>query len=237
VRFSIVDASVLAVIRRNWGEPIVPTWDLTDIKTFVDIIQAIMVSIAAVVGGLWGWRRFWILGEEKKARVDLEKAQYDVAVLQRSMLQRGTLNLTLAAKTIEDPVGVPYLAVTGEAKNVGNRSETLDWTKGRLLTARIVREADGKVAYDPWVETKLRVGQNEGEKVEVTPGETSCFLFIVPVDSPGIYRICLNVPCSSAEAAEALKTSGASGGDKAVDWAVETIAVVMKGKPATQVSS
>lgn len=198
----------------------VTTMNLTQFKELAEAAQSIAVAIAVLAGGIWALFRFWSLGEVRKSKVEIEH-------LRKSLLERGTLNISIAAEIMRnsDDTDPLYLRVDVTMTNVGNRSEALDWTNGAAHTSRVTGHVNGTVTLADWIETSLVVGKY-GRRISSTlsPGESKTFPFLVPVATPGLYYIAVVVPGSPEETADSERehTRVAAGKIGLLRWTAET---------------
>ena len=192
---------------------------ITDFKDLADAIQSIVLTLAVVIGGLWTAYRFWSLQEIRKAKAEL-------IGLQKTLTERGTLSISIEANSVKRLDGNGYyINVKASFTNVGNQTEVLKWSEGRVQAALVVGESEGEVIFGDWVETRLlgRLGPQVG--ATVAPSETIVFPFLIPVLQSGVYYIGLRVPGSPQET-EATKRYAGSEPEDVITWASESYLLV-----------
>jgi len=174
---------------------------LNDFKTLAEGIQAVVFSVAAAVGGAWALYRFRALLELTKARSEIEKLRLENESLSRTLVQRGNLNISLTATPLTHPTtGVSWMSVVASVKNVGNRPELLDWDSGHVRIALVLGFQEERPVLGASSAVKLTsIGEQAGEQISrsvVEPATNRNFCFLIPVPSPGLYLVSLNVPGS-----------------------------------------
>lgn len=169
--------------------------DLTNFKDLAEGIQSIAIAAAVVIGGIWAIYRFLSLRELGRARVELER-------LQKSLVERATINVSLSARSQTNPNGNGYyIEVLATLSNVGNRTEVLNWSEGGVHTAPVVGQEKGNVILGDGIETK-QVGGMSLISSTLAPSEVTVFSFLVPVAKPGFYYVVFAVPGTPEETKE-----------------------------------
>ena len=93
---------------------------------------------------------------------------------------------------------------------------------------------DGVVQFSEWNDTALEYGGVKTSATPVSAGETKQFLFVVPIKVEGLYRVCLEVPCSPSETTKALVAAGVHQKDALALWSVETLVSVHRTSESTR---
>jgi hypothetical protein len=186
------------------------------------IAQSLALAIAVLGGGGWALFQFLSLHSIAKARADLEAAR-------RALRQRGLLNMSLDYKAIAEPAkSERCLVCTVGIRNVGNRTEVLNWQESRL-TARGLDPSGLPSAGGQLI---MGVGPRElGDLIysSIAPSEKHRMVFALSVPGPGLYFLDFRAVGTAVQAAEAADEARAVAGDPAIEemvWGAQTIAVV-----------
>jgi hypothetical protein len=196
--------------------------NLTDFKDLAQGIQSLAVAAAVVAGGIWAIYRFWSLRELDKAKVELER-------LRKTMTERGTLNISVTARSLSRPNGDGYyIELMASLSNVGNRTEVLNWSDGGVYTAPVEGQAKGNVIFGDWIETNLVGLRGVRISSALAPAETRIYPFIIPIDNPGLYYVAFAVVGTPEEMEQAMKEHDKVSKEKPGDirWFAETYVVV-----------
>lgn len=208
----------------------------SDFNNFASGIQALVLSAAAIVGGLWAGFRFLSLREVDQARLAAEKEQAEVEAAKRALRETATLNWTISCEPLADPgSGKRYLMVKLGVTNTGNTPELLDWSSAAVNVVRIVGCKDGLPATtDEWTLCRPSSGPGELLQSVIGPSASAEYLFLAPLEAPGLYRawmLMMASPRESSEGLEQLKKIGVLEGP--ITWEAETYCAVPQDEPAS----
>jgi hypothetical protein len=174
---------------------------LDHFKDFSAGLESLAIVIATFLGGGWALYQFFSLRALDKAKVDLEKARMD-------LVQRGILVIDLAAESFQGN-GSYFLHVQVVIRNIGNRSETIDWKKTVLFARRFYRAEGDKLGA---ADQMLMASQASDLKSTIfEPGYTLSQSFLILIPQPGVYSIEFITQASPTESADLFKDMEKSG--------------------------
>lgn len=207
----------------------------SDFNNIASGIQALVLAAAAIIGGLWAGFRFLSLKEVDQARVAAEKGKAEVEAAKRALRETAILDWTITCEPLTDPdSGKRYLVVKLGVKNTGNTPELLDWSSAAVNVVRIVGCKDGLPATaDEWTLCRPSSGPGELLQSVVGPSASAEYLFLAPLEAPGLYRawmLMMASPRESSEGLEQLKKIGVLEGP--ITWEAETYCVIPRDESA-----
>jgi hypothetical protein len=170
--------------------------DLDRWSKFTTALQALVVSLAVLVGGAWTLYTFGTLGQIDRAQAELEQ-------LQRNLRQRGILEIVMEATQL--PVlnrGMSPVVVSVSVKNTGNRTEVLDWLKGGLWIAPVVTDASPAPSFGAQIRLPYTLPGAETPSSSILPGQTRKFPFLATLLPKRIYHLQFRVEVSPLEQKE-----------------------------------
>jgi hypothetical protein len=175
-------------------------------KNLADGIQALMIALGVLVGGVWALIRFWSLRSIETARAELEKAH-------RELVSRGFLEVQLHASQLNDAHrGTMYINLLLEIRNVGTGTEVIRWEDSKISAALVTLDEQGQVELsDGLTGSFLRIDDKPVVFSTISPKAKEYDSFIIPVVEPGIYLIDVDLcgsPTETAASAADAKSAG-----------------------------
>ncbi len=165
-------------------------------KNIAATIQAIVVSIAVVVGGGWTAWEFYQLDR-------IEKAKADLKIQQNAADQMAVLNIRLEIKDKKSE-DLSYLQVKAILTNAGKKDAYLDYSKHVLSVTRVALGEGGKINYENQVKSRIYMPTDDLKighipNAVIRGGESKEYPFIIPVSKPGIFLIRFIVKVSNQD--------------------------------------
>jgi hypothetical protein len=158
-------------------------------------IQAIVVSLAVIVGGGWTLYTFGSLQQVERARTEVEK-------LRRSLLERGVLVITLRPSQVKSAQpSTRYVLVDVAVQNQGNSTEVIDWSKSGLRLTKVDVDRGGGLAFGQTLDVGYSLPGRLVQSSSILPGQTRGLAFLVPLQQPGVYHIAFEAIISPTETA------------------------------------
>ena len=195
-----------------------PIEDHERLAKLASAAQAIVVTLAVVIGGIWTAWTFSTLQTTEKARKDLEKTKLDLEV---QSLRRPVLDLTIGVEVLESvknisevfpkrlaqilPNSRPYVPkrvvhVVVSVKNSGNQDAKLDIAKDTLFIRRLRSAIGGRgEGFQPGgTGYTVRGIDNYPKSINVLSGNRQELHYIAEVEEDSIYQFEFSVPAQSA---------------------------------------
>ena len=156
-------------------------------------IQALVLSVAVIVGGIWTLYTFGSLKQIDKAKTELEQ-------MRRSLRERGILNITLQPSQFRDSKSSRlYVLVKVSIQNTGNRTEVIDWKKSGLYATRVDMDGKRQLEFGAVYEADYLTPLGAIPSSSILPGQTRTLPFLIPAKEAGIYHLLFSASVSAAE--------------------------------------
>jgi hypothetical protein len=176
-----------------------------DLRTVAEGIQAILISIGVVVGGIWALVRL-------KLTREIDKAKLEVTQLQRqSLLKKGLQRSIEVALFPGDQSRIPAI-ISVHVKNLGAEPYTLDFNNGPMVISRVRPDEDGNHEFMQPKRLDVRraslVGLRHSTEYGnlILPGSSHVFQFYYEFPEEGIYCVEFVYPTPKSLAEHALAT-------------------------------
>lgn len=148
--------------------------DPQDFSARASGIQAVLLSVGIIIGGLWTLYRFRTLGESKRAKAELESMR--------------SFELSLSGSAHESHAGARFILVTASIHNSGSHIEFIDWARTTVQCARLERFDGDKPILSEW-RRLTRLAKLGADISAVEPGENVKFAFALPLEEDGIFYV------------------------------------------------
>jgi len=194
-------------------------------KDFSAGLESLAIVVATFLGGGWALYQFFSLRALDKAKVDLEKARMD-------LVQRGILVIDLVTESFQSH-GSYFLHVQVAIRNIGNRSETIDWKKTVLFARRFYKADGDKLAAADQIIMALQAADLRSTIFE--PGYALGQSFLILIPQPGVYSIEFMTQASPTESADLFKDMEKSGlkaeAGSSLSWEANKFVSIPQARP------
>jgi hypothetical protein len=162
-------------------------------------VQNILISIGLIVGGSWTLYTFQSLFLKRKAKVDLEKLQWDLektrADIETARFRQAVVKIDIDAR--QENLGSDKLciAIVATIENLGNENTRLLFTTRPAFEVELVEfPVDGGVRH-----VVVLQGNADLEYMTLRAKASHRFHYFGLVDNPGLYRyiVRFSVPLSN----------------------------------------
>lgn len=149
-------------------------------------IQSIILSIAVIIGGVWGFYKF-------NAQLNIENARARLEKLKREIHQQSVLEISIEANQLVTQASDDLL-ILGKVIvcNRGDRNTTLkfDTENGPVLASLIELPHEGGIKFHQTYRAEIygRPGEPAAGKISLAKN-TDQMQFLVRVDKPGLYLL------------------------------------------------
>jgi hypothetical protein len=153
-------------------------------------VQAVVVSVGVILGGVWTATTFVALSQAKKATAEAEKASAEAALAKRSVASKVIVNTSISATQLRTDSKVRRVLVEVSLSNTGNEPIRLDIKKNlRYYVARVIEVgSDGIVKFGDMRPLQFDYADKTIEWVLLPPGaELEKMHSVQVVDRPGTY--------------------------------------------------
>ena len=180
-------------------------------------VQAVLVSVAVVIGGGWTLYTF-------NSQLQVENAQAQVRKLKREIEAEPKIEISLDLRQVASLARGKYvLSGLVTLKNVGNATTALFLTDDSITIFRVAFNEKGIETWVPVREVPIRVSENATVVALMSHATAANFApFTVELNEPGIYAVRFFAERRFEEASLAL-TLGAKptgeGKDAKISWA------------------
>lgn len=156
-------------------------------------IQALVVAIAVVIGGIWTLYTFASLNQIEKASADLEQSR-------RDLRERGILDIKLEPKQISNVKDrFRYITIDVTLHNTGNRTEIINWDKSGIAATQVNVNAAGQVVFGMTSKAKYVIPGQDIPSSSILPGQIRKMPFLITVKNPGIFYLVFHAAVSPLE--------------------------------------
>ena len=175
--------------------------------------QAIVLSAAAAIGGVWAIYTFHAQLQVESAKAQLEK-------LRRDMLEQANLEIAIDASVLKPPsASERYIIGQLKVRNSGNTNSRLQIPREAIHLARATIEENGTTSLKELSKTQFHLASGFPlDSLSIYPGMGATASFALKVSEPGLYLISFSTPRNEREQGVARR----SGNDKTeYVWASE----------------
>jgi hypothetical protein len=201
----------------------------TNFKDFTAGVQSISVAVAAVFGGLWALFQFRALRSDEQANLAAAQARINLEKARVEQSQGAVVLLEMTTETF-DLQGRYFLHICAHVKNVGNRSEVIDWTKASIYARRFAKVDDVTISPDNVLLPAWVASKDLEERLQ--PEYSASRSFLIKLPERGVYAVECFLDTSSTVAADtATAIRAATGSDHTGDgigvyWKASTFVCV-----------
>ena len=160
-------------------------------------IQAIFIIIGAIIASVWALYTFRSTQTVKKSSVelnklnaDIDKSRTELAKLKNEQDSTPMVSVELAPcllGSIEE--NDLHIRLKIHLKNIGNTSESVDWTKSKIMAAIVESVVDAKLNLSSAIHGAIGQIEINTKGLFLWPGETSLDEFLIPISEHNIYVI------------------------------------------------
>ena len=165
-------------------------------KPRFEALQALLVSLAVLVGGAWTVSTY-MLGREPQIKEAEKELRWKEVEQYRDLVP----DVKIAASSLEQGRGC-VLDVTVEVHNNSKSRIRLGFQRPPLAVAAAAPDGDS-LLFTPLRQASIAAFTVEGDEVlhlpvaRLLPGESAVFPFLVPVPAAGLYFLQFQVPVSA----------------------------------------
>lgn len=193
-----------------------------DFRNIAQGLQAILLSIGALLAGGWAVYTFRTLLSVQKAKAELsrleaefEKTSTDLLRIKKEIENRPSLDVEITPSILgSHGSGEFYINNRINIKNTGNTPEFIDWRKS-IIRASLVKGVDGDEILTGGVLRGVigRIGSSL-YGVHLWPGEKSSEESMISIEEHGVYMISVSILVSSSAFENIITSAGVSVHDK-----------------------
>jgi hypothetical protein len=176
---------------------------LDHFKDYSAGLESLAIVGATMLGGWWAIYQFLTLRARDKAKLELDKARKD-------LVEHGILLIELVTESFPGDDGY-LLHVQVVLRNIGNRSEIIDWSKTAIFARRFYKTDGDKLGADGQILGASPALYLDKLSTIFSPGYTLNQSFLIPIPQPGVYYLQFSLQASPVESVDLIKDMARAG--------------------------
>lgn len=161
------------------------------LESLTSAIQSIVLSVGAIIGGFWAYRKFKLLDEVNKTTLERNQLEIENSLFRRKLHEFPAINISVESKQINADHTQPYLVeVNVTIRNVGDESVKMNLEKDSLALTKIHFNDEGDAIFGD--EKILNVPSSDDPNIPLSAlilrsGDNANLSTVAQLQNPGLY--------------------------------------------------